>query len=229
MPKTNKTESQAGSVFQLARSAEEMTDPAQSSIQSPVQEQEMPVEKGFPPELLSVNQKALQRFLATLDSYSSSNSKMFMAGTTAQSALAHFGPDFINIDIVGIDFASIISNRTFQVKMQREFDGTSKMDIKNIKIKNQKGDGNDNLILADYYIFLEQSTGRGMCVPKERLVNIKKKKSSIHADVYGKPEDFWMNCANFKTVLNEDGEIEMTDYFWRKFNTFLIERFDECL
>lgn len=183
----------------------------------------------FPIELSTVNQKALQRFLAMLDGYTTSNDKMFVAGTVAQKAFGFFSPDFIDVNQTGIDFIGKISNQSYQFKLTRVFDGPNGMIFKQIKIKNERGNGSDDLILADYYICVEQSTGRGACVSKDRLSNIRYSKADVYADIVFCKDDFWMPTYNCKSILDEEGEIEYSDLFWKNNEKFCISQFELCL
>jgi len=221
---------QKQSTHPSAHTAEKQEKHVQSLIQYPVPEQGIIAKRNFPIEFSTVNQKAFQRFLAMLDGYNTSNDKMFVAGTVAQKAFGFFSPDFVDVNQTGIDFIGRISNESYQFKLTRVFDfSNGATTFKQIKIKNERGNGSDDLIFADYYICVEQSTGRGACVSKDRLSNIRHSKADVYADIVFRKDDFWMPAYNCKSILDEDGEIEYSDLFWKNNEKFCISQFELCL
>lgn len=183
--------------------------------------------KSFPPELLTINQKALQKFMSRLDGYTYDNCKKYETGNVVQKAVAYYSPYMINVDCIGIDLLGKISNFTYQLKITKTLKDKG---IKGFRIKNKQGKGNESLIFADYYIFLEQSTGRGVCVDKSCITNIRQQNSDTIADVSFKPEDFWMQSYDIKNEhLNPNGDIIVSDDYWKAQDQFHIQQFELCL
>lgn len=225
MPRKKHSQSQAGSVFQHVLFVEETTDHVQSSTLSLPQEQEIIVEKGFPLELLTVDIKSLHVFMSRFDGYTYDNCKRYITGNIIQEALAYYTPSILNVDETGIDYRGLISNKSYQLKVTKKIENN---EIKGFKLKNKQGEGNSKIIYADYYVFLEQSTGRGACVHKSRIENVCQQSSDAVANVKFQSTDFWMPPYDIKSNLSPDGKIVMTDDFWTEFEQFKKEQYEKC-
>lgn len=208
-----------------APTAERQENHVQLLIQYPVQEQEIIVRKNLPPELQDLDIQSLHRFMCRFDGYNYDNCKKYITGNIIQEAFAYYNPSILNVDKTGIDFRGMISNTSFQLKVKREIKNN---EIKGFKLKNKQGEGNDKVIYADYYLFLEQLTGRGACVHRSRIDNVRQQKSDVIADVKFQSTDFWMPCYDIKSDLSPDGEIIITDDFWKEFQQFKVGQFKKC-
>ena len=160
--------------------------------------------------MINFNNFELDKFsklLETISDYTKNNLRYPKAGELVEKALAEFSNNQLKrVNRTGVDLVTP-EGISYESKIT-QFTNKSKIDIRNVIIKNRRSSGEYKDKLADYFIITDVKKGKACCIPSTKFFNFKDNGATMTASANPELKDFFLTGFN----LLEERE-KPRDYF----------------
>ena len=132
----------------------------------------------------------LSRLFSTLKTPNDPTS-YFRLGVAIEKSLEYFSNGHLQrVNLTGKDLLG--SDKKYYECKKVTFKNKGGMSVRNVIVKNGRGNSDQEFKPADYYIFVEPLKRKACCVPGKMLYNIRQTKTDVKAHCNPKAKHFFM-------------------------------------